>query len=204
MANRISIKEAFEQWESEIKPAVIRQYGQDDVPALSESWNDYTDSLCKDGQLTDLECHYCPAWDEPDMPDSDDTPGWILEKMGVRFDCAPVVSRPDSLMSDMPAGSRHYRVNMKRGDKIFTFHYSMGPAHTSGPDDADMFASLLLDSSGIECSCDFEDWCSDMGYDADSRRAERIYNACKEVAAQLSDMFTTSELSDLQDIFSDY
>ena len=45
-------QEALKQWRAEIKPSVIARYGENDLPALRESWNNYTDALCKDGQIT--------------------------------------------------------------------------------------------------------------------------------------------------------
>ena len=42
-------------FEQEILPSVIAQYGKNDKPAVRQAWNDYTDSLCKDGQITQEE-----------------------------------------------------------------------------------------------------------------------------------------------------
>lgn len=76
----LTFSEAFDQWEQDIKPLVIERYGKDDEPALSESWNDYTDMLCKDGQFTGLHYKYCPAWDDK-MPNDDVE--FILEKLNI-------------------------------------------------------------------------------------------------------------------------
>lgn len=38
---------------------------------------------------------------------------------------------------------------------------------------------ITLDISSVECS-DFEAFCAEMCYDTDSRKAEKIYNACKK------------------------
>lgn len=45
-------KEALEYFRNEIKPAVVDQYGKGDKVAMREAWNNYTDMLCKDGQIT--------------------------------------------------------------------------------------------------------------------------------------------------------
>ncbi|AEY69524.1 hypothetical protein AH2_00013 [Burkholderia phage vB_BceS_AH2] len=201
MASHITLAQAFEQWNADIKPAVIKEYGRDDYPALSESWNDYTDSLCKEGALNDLQYHHAPAWDD-DIPDADDEPAFILESMGVSFAFLRINERPDSLMSDMPAGSSHWRVLIKRGDKEMTVHYSMGPAHVGIPEAADVFNSLLMDTSDIDGEA-FEDWAENLGYDPDSRKAERIFKACQETALHLQTVFTRSELDDLREIFAD-
>lgn len=46
----------------------------------------------------------------------------------------------------------------------------------------------------------FEDFCSEFGYDADSRQAEKTYKAVKEEYTQLCTLFTDSELEELQEI----
>ena len=45
-------REALKQWRAEIKPSVIACYGENDLPALRESWQVYTDQLCKAGRIT--------------------------------------------------------------------------------------------------------------------------------------------------------
>jgi len=202
MTNRLTIAEAFAAWKSDIMPGVIDQYGADDVPALSESWNDYTDGLCKDGQLSDLQYHHCPAWDD-EMPDDDGDGAYILEQMGVTFAALRINERPDGNMSDMPAGSTHWRILIKRSGKDMTVFYSMGPAHSGTPDDCDVFNSLLMDTSDIEGEA-FEDWAENLGFDPDSRKAERCFKACQETLLNLRTLFTNRELDDLRELFADY
>ncbi len=51
------------------------------------------------------------------------------------------------------------------------------------PDAADVVDSLLLDVSGLDQP--FESWAADLGYDTDSRKAERIYHECLKVLPML-------------------
>jgi hypothetical protein len=47
---------ACEMFEHEVLPSVIETYEQDgieDWPARREGWNNWTDSLCKDNQISD-------------------------------------------------------------------------------------------------------------------------------------------------------
>ena len=46
----------------------------------------------------------------------------------------------------------------------------------------------------------FEDFCSDYGYDEDSRTAERIYFAVQKEYAQLARLFTPDEMDELTEI----
>ena len=84
MSDFICISQAFEQWQE-----LAASIPKDDGPALAESWNDYTDSLAKDGQLCALQYHYCPAYDDA-MPGGGsrwdaltDDRAFILAAMGI-------------------------------------------------------------------------------------------------------------------------
>ena len=45
-------KQVLNIFNEDIRPEVIKQYGKNDFPALRMAWNNFTDSLCKDGQIT--------------------------------------------------------------------------------------------------------------------------------------------------------
>lgn len=199
MAN-MTFQEAYNSWEEGVKPAVIDQYGEGDAVALSESWNDYTDMLCKDGRLTDLQYHYCPSWDAP-MPDDDRE--HILSEMGVTFSWTRKPQRTDNLDQIWGDNASHWSVEISRGTESVTFWYSMGSAHTGTPDLLDVMHSLLSDISNVEAQ-EFEDWAADLGFDPDSRKAERIFEACKETLEYLQRLFSESEIEGLQELFEDY
>ena len=67
------------------------------------------------------------------------------------------------------------------------FDYFTGSAHTSEPVAADVLAMLLLDARGPEYQA-FEEWAEELGYDPDSRSAERVYEACKAIGKQLGEL----------------
>ena len=52
--------------------------------------------------------------------------------------------------------------------------------------DEDMAKSIVYaassDASCYVCAADFDDFCAEFGYDTDSRRALKIYNACKRIS----------------------
>jgi len=53
------------------------------------------------------------------------------------------------------------------------------------PKAQDILDSLASDASAYDNARNFEDFCSDFGYDEDSRTAEGIYKACGELAKEL-------------------
>ena len=58
ISNPILHADACNIFEFEILPGIKEHYEQDgepDWPARSESWNNWTDSLCKNGQISDWQ-----------------------------------------------------------------------------------------------------------------------------------------------------
>ena len=204
MPRHITIAEAFSSWQEEVMPGVIAQYGADDETALSESWNDYTDMLCKDGALNDLQYHHCPAWDGS-MPDADEEPGWILEQMGVAMGVTSILERSGDVSDSLRHAASHFRIKITRGRRALRTEYSQGSAHNGEtPELARVLYSLLMESESIESSSDFEDWADNCGYDTGSHLTKRLYNACQKISRQVREMFTAAELSDLAEIFADF
>lgn len=64
--------------------------------------------------------------------------------------------------------------------------------------------SLVLDSKSLEDACGFEDWANDLGYDIDSRKAEKAYEACKKIAFDLRQLLGRSNINRLAELFQDY
>lgn len=183
-------------WAENVRPQVIAAYSADDEAALSESWNDYTDARCKDGAICDLQYHYCPAWDEP-MP-SDDR-AFVLRAMGLRM----TATRTEApAKSDWPADASHWHVVLRRGDASLSTEYRMGSAHKGSPELPPVLWCLLTDADSADQP--FEDWCSDYGYDEDSRRALRTYETCRETGRKLGELFSAAELTDLRELFEDF
>lgn len=61
----------------------------------------------------------------------------------------------------------------------------------------DVLASI---SSDYYCPDTFEDFCSEFGYDADSRKAEATFKRCRAFAVKLQRFFTGPEAASLSEI----
>lgn len=199
--NLISLSQAFEQW-SHFDAGIP----SDDRVALAESWNDYTDSLAKDGQLSALQYHHAPAYDDP-MPGHGSTfdplhddREFILGALGVTIESRQIDTRPGADQWD--ANATHWRVTVLRGTKAFGVNYSMGSALQGEPDLQGVISALLSDS---ECADDsFASWCADYGLDTDSRNARVMWRGCRNAARYMRHMFTAAELDDLRELFEGY
>lgn len=133
----INLKQAFAQWQE-----IAADIPSNDSAALAESWNDYTDSLAKDGQLTALQYHHAPAFDEPMPGDgsrydplSDDR-RFILDAMGITV-AATFVPFSQSRNKGDKVPSLNWKVTLKHGSKeILTTDYMQGCAHAPAYNDA--------------------------------------------------------------------
>lgn len=70
------------------------------------------------------------------------------------------------------------------------------------PDAADVLSSLVLDASA--CNESFADWCGNYGFDSDSRKAFKIYEACQENGYKLRKIFSKQTLDKLAEILQEY
>jgi hypothetical protein len=71
------------------------------------------------------------------------------------------------------------------------------------PDPADVLYSLLLDAEVLNYGS-FEDWASECGYDPDSRKAEKTYRACMEIALKMRNGIGDYDVMRLREAFQDY
>lgn len=60
---------------------------------------------------------------------------------------------------------------------------------------ADVLDCLASDANGINQS--FEEWASDLGYDTDSRKAERTYQTCQKQARELRQLLGAAAFEEL-------
>lgn len=88
------------------------------------------------------------------------------------------------LMEDEWRDANHWRCTVICGKRRMVTPFSQGSAHTEPPTLEDVVNALVLDAAGFENARTFEDWCGEYGYDTDSRKAERTYNAIKRQTAK--------------------
>jgi hypothetical protein len=98
----------------------------------------------------------------------------------------PATANPH--MTGMPAGSRHFMCDIRKGAASMLVPFSQGPALKDPPELAGVLDCLASDASGVENASTFEEWCSEYGYDTDSRAAERTYNATAQQTEALRNL----------------
>ena len=67
-----------------------------------------------------------------------------------------------------------------------TVHFSKGFGHHGQePTVAEVLDCLASDASGVDGCRDFADWCNEYGYEVDSRKAEKTWQACRHQTTRL-------------------
>lgn len=87
-----------------------------------------------------------------------------------------------------------------------TFDYHMGIGHRKNnkptlPKPADVLYSLLMDCTQGE---DFKNWCDNFGFDPDSIKALKVYEACQANETKLKNVLPDEVFKQLQIELQDY
>jgi hypothetical protein len=62
----------------------------------------------------------------------------------------------------------------------------------------DVLSCVMLDKTALEMT--FDDWCSEFGYDVDSRKAEKCYNACCDNARRALKFLSRKDMEALTEL----
>lgn len=76
-----------------------------------------------------------------------------------------------------------FSVTLKYQGRRYTFDFWQGSAITADPTAEGCLECLLSDAASGDST--FEDFCAELGYDQDSRKAERVWKACKQTRSRL-------------------
>lgn len=71
-----------------------------------------------------------------------------------------------------------YIVTLQYKRRKLTVPFYQGMAICKEPQAHDVIYCLISDAQSVENADSFEDWAFSLGYDTDSRKAEKIYKAC--------------------------
>jgi len=145
----------------------------------------------------------------------------FIAKHRLQIRYTSIMARPGD-NSDWAKGAYHYQVKIyqdataefdnlrtlkfeRERFELITF-YSKGSGHKSKkwphkpipPALDEVLDSLRLDWSLAHAS--FEDFCFELGYDLDSRKAYAIYESCVNIGRQVERLFDRSALNELSNI----
>ncbi len=91
-----------------------------------------------------------------------------------------------------------------QGRRLTTSFYQGYGFKGAEPKPEDVISSLLSDmNTGAEDGNTFENWAADLGYDPDSRSAERVFKACLRIAPKVRRLLG-DDLEAFQEAASNY
>jgi hypothetical protein len=86
--------------------------------------------------------------------------------------------------SDWQQKAQGYTCKLAYKRRRMTVDFWQGYGILHEPTAEGVLMCFLSDAEGTE-NRNFEEWCSDLGYDTDSRTAERTFKACEKLATKL-------------------
>jgi hypothetical protein len=125
----------------------------------------------------------------------------FAEAKGITISCRRLAGgRPDGLM---PKGMDHWECTLRTSaGGSMELYFSKGYGHRGKrPSVAEVLGSLQADSAGYENTDDLRDWCSEYGFDTDTREDEaecrRIYSAVARQATELAELLGGDDYEEL-------
>lgn len=92
-------------------------------------------------------------------------------------------------MQDSEKNMLNYLVTLHFSDGKMKVYFSTGKGWKSQPVASDVLSCLVFDAQTVKSRQSFEEsfeeWCQELGYDSDSRKAEATYNIIKRQTARL-------------------
>lgn len=118
----------------------------------------------------------------------------FLTVHGITMTAEQVDRNPNMDATDMD----HWRCTFRRQRRVFTSYYSMGYGHNGKqPDAADVLDTLASNATSVANTQSFEEWARDLGFDPDSRKAERTYRTIEGQSAKLAKFLEDAAYQDL-------
>jgi hypothetical protein len=100
-------------------------------------------------------------------------------------------------MDDDARNMDHWKCKLIVGPRSMTVYFSKGFAHNGAEPTAPEVLDCLASDASSVVDASFEDWCSEYGYDTDSRKAEQTYKTIRRQARRLRDLFSSDAFKTL-------
>lgn len=102
----------------------------------------------------------------------------FISTNGITMDVRRCRTSRSPFMSD--PGMSHWGCVITAPSGYLTVTFSQGSAHVGEPSLESVLDCLASDAASVENARDFDDWCAELGFDTDSRKAY----ACWELTRQ--------------------
>lgn len=119
----------------------------------------------------------------------------------------PSFKTQEDMKDEWKKGANKWQIKLVYFDKIYVTDFYMGSGlvdkigKPKEPTKKDVLYSMIIDDVS---DLDFNDFCNEFGYNNDSIKALKVYEACKRETKAYYDMFDSEERETLEEILSDY
>lgn len=121
--------------------------------------------------------------------------------LNINLEVKEAFKTDEDLKDDWRKNANKYQVKISYFNKFYVTDYYMGRALTCEPNKKDVLSSMLLDDVSY---LDFDDFCYEFGYDNDSIKSLKTYEACQRETKALHNMFDSDEIDMLRELLEDY
>jgi hypothetical protein len=123
----------------------------------------------------------------------------FIASYGIKMSVTQVDARPDNSASQWDSSASHYRCTITADKKgSMRTYFSQGSAHTAPPTLDSVLECLGMDAYTLDF--DFADFCSEYGYDEDSRKAKKIFDTCVRLSKSLKRILGNTGFRELMEI----
>ena len=109
----------------------------------------------------------------------------LIEKYNIKINCKYGIKTPYDKLDNWQKDSHKYTCVLSIGRKRMTVDFFLGTSYTTDPT-SDMVLSGLIEDYTSVLNYDFEEFCDNLGYNSDSRKAEKIYKKCERLKNKLN------------------
>lgn len=127
--------------------------------------------------------------------------------LNIKIDVLKAFKTQEDMKDEWKKGTNKWQIKLVYFDKIYVTDFYMGSGLVDGmgrpkkPTKKDILSAMIMnDVSGL----DFNDFCNEFGYNNDSIKALKVYEACKRETKAYYDMFDSEEREILRELLEDY
>lgn len=125
----------------------------------------------------------------------------FLEKTGLTMEADRIDGRPDleGTGATHLKEAYHFKCTLYHGEKSAVFYWSQGHGLGTEPPTLERLFTAILDDARASFE-PFEQWAAELGFDPDSRKAEKIYDLCKENNRRLLELLGKELMGEALDL----
>lgn len=127
--------------------------------------------------------------------------------LNIEIDVLKAFKTQEDIKDEWKKGTNKWQVKLVYFNKIYVTDFYMGSGlvdemgKPKKPTKEDILSAMITDDVS---DLDFDDFCNEFGYNNDSIKALKVYEACKRETKAYYNMFDSEEREVLRELLEDY